>query len=418
MAKLREVLQAELHRLDAAKASKRDELVIDSFEFPRGRAPRALIEGKRFILFNSNDYLGLRFHPALRAAEHAASKELGAGPGGVRFICGTTRVHKELEAALARFHGREACVVFSSAFTLNLGVLHALLKGQSKESLLSGDCLVVSDSLNHRSIIDGIRVAGLAAEQRVVFKHLDLADLSRVLDEHRGKHARVVIVTDGVFSMLGESQALGELQRVAEQFDAAYEEGVLVVVDDSHGVAAYGLTGRGAEEVTHGRASLLVGTLGKGFGVDGGYVVGDRWLLDYLREAAATYIYSNPLAPGTAAAARAAVGIVDSAEGRGLLEKLRDNIARFKERARSAGVRLVVDSDHPIQPVLVGDPVKAQLLADGLRSRGFLVTPISYPVVPKGSDELRVQLSASHSREDVDDFVDALLAETKRLSTR
>jgi len=415
MVRLRDVLQEELSRLDAAKVSKRHEPVIASFDFPEGKAPRAVINGERFVLFNSNDYLGLRFHPKVREAEREASTEFGAGPGGVRFICGTTRVHKELEEALARFHGREECVVFSSAFSLNMGVLHALLKGQSRDSLLSGSCLVVSDAFNHRSIIDGIRVAGLPSEQKAVFKHLDLGDLHRILAEHRGKYRRAIIVTDGIFSMLGEAQDIGELQRVAAEFEDDYEEGVITIVDDSHGVAAYGKTGRGTEEATGGRATLLVGTLGKGFGVDGGYVVGDRWLLDYLRESAATYIYSNPVAPGTAAAACAAVGIVDSEEGRRLLEKLHSRVAAFKKEALKMGLRFAADSGHPIQPLLIGDAAKTRSLADELRSRGFLVTPISYPVVPKGSDEIRVQLSASHSAEDVAEFLDALTAGAKKL---
>ncbi len=410
-----EVLKNELKRVDDASVTKRNERVIETFEFPSGRAPRAIINGKQYVLFNANDYLGLRFNEKVKAAEHDASQKYGAGPGGVRFICGTSAVHVELERALAAFHGRDAGMVFSSAFALNLGVLHALLKGQSKDSLVSSNVLVVSDELNHRSIIDGIRVAGLPSEQKAIFKHLNLADLRRVLKENIGKYARAVVITDGIFSMLGECQDLGALQQVADEFSSQYPEGVLTVVDDSHGVAAYGRSGRGAEEATDAKCTLLIGTLGKGFGADGGYVVGDRLVIDYLRESVASYIYSNPVSPGTAGAALAAVTLVDSPDGKKLLEKVHRNVERFMAGASKAGYTFAAASSHPIQPLLIGDAAKTKALVAELAASGYLVTGINYPVVPKGKDEIRVQLSAAHSDEDVDEFLAALAAAGKKL---
>lgn len=404
------LLEAELRRIDGAKTAKRHERIIEGYE-----GNRAVIGGKRVLLFNSNDYLGLRLDRGVKDAEHAASERFGAGPGAVRFIAGTTRIHKELEGALARFHGREEAMLFSSAFAANMAVLHCLLKGQSKESLVHDDTIIISDELNHRSIIDGIRVAGFPKERKMIFRHLDLEDLRAKLAACRGAARRIVVVTDGVFSMLGEAQDIGKLQRVAEEFDGAFDEGVLTVVDDSHGVACYGATGRGTEEATEGRCDLLVATLGKGFGADGGYVVGDKALIDYLRESAATYIYSNPFSPGTAGAALAAVRLLESERGAALLTRLRDNIARLQRGLATAGFSFAAASSHPIQPLLVGDAAKGAAFAEGLFAEGILATPIGYPVVPKGRDEIRVQVSAAHSAADIDEFVAACAKVWKRL---
>ncbi len=409
-AAFRALLEQEVRRLDEAKAAKRHEKVIDGYE-----AGRAVIAGKRYLVFNSNDYLGLRFDERVMAAEHAASARYGAGPGAVRFIAGTMRVYRDLEAALARFHGREDAMVFSSAFAANLAVLHCLLKGQSKESLVHGDAVIVSDELNHRSIIDGIRVSGLEKERKLVFRHLDIGDLRRVLSSCVGKARRVIVVTDGIFSMLGEAQDLGKLADVVTEFDGRFEEGVITVVDDSHGVACFGVSGRGCEEATGGSCDLLVGTLGKGFGADGGYCVGDASLIAYLRESAATYIYSNPFSPGTAGAALAAVELMRREEGKRLLRKLEVNISRLTEGLTKAGFSFAAESRHPIQPLLIGDPATAKALAAELFSLGVLVTPINYPVVPKGRDELRVQVSAAHTEADIDEFVAQCVVAAKRI---
>ena len=398
------VLAAEIERIDQAKTAKRNEKVIEGFS--DDPAPQAIIGGKQYLVFNSNDYLGLRFHPKLREAERRATEKYGVGPGAVRFISGTLEVYRELEKAISQFHGREEAMVFSSAFAANLAVIFCLIKGQSKDSLVGGETLVISDELNHRSIIDGIRLANLAAEQKQIFKHLQVADLRRVLAENQGKFKRVVVITDGIFSMLGEQAEVKQLREATEAFDKKYAEGVLLIVDDSHGIAAYGQTGRGCEEATGGRADVLIATFGKGFGVDGGYVVADKVIIDYLRESAATYIYSNSVSPGGAGAALSAVQLVDGNEGRRLLEKSRNNVRQFKQMMQARGFKFAAESSHPIQPLLIGDTQKTQELTQKLFAEGILATKISYPVVPAGRDEIRVQISAAHTKKDLEYFVD------------
>lgn len=401
-------LHQELDRIDQAGTSKRQETIID--RFTDDPAPQAIIEGKPRRIFNSNDYLGLRFHPKLKVAEHQASDQYGTGPGAVRFISGSLKVHRQLEQALAKFHGRDDAIVFSSAFATNMAVLFCLLKGQSKDSVISSEALVVSDELNHRSIIDGIRVANLNSAQKAIFKHLDAEDLRQVLTANLGKHHRVIVVTDGVFSMLGESQDLKALRQVVDEFDDQFPEGVWLVVDDAHGVGAFGATGRGTEEVSQVQADILIGTLGKAFGTDGGYVTARQPVIDYLREAAATYIYSNSISPGTAGAALAAVQLVDSPAGQKLLAQLNQNIRHFKQLMYSAGFTFAVDSNHPIQPWFIGDTQKTKTLKKDLFDQGILVTNINYPVVPKGKDELRVQISAAHTAQDLEAFLAAAKA--------
>lgn len=400
------VLKQELDRVDQAGTSKRQETVIE--KFTTDPAPQAVINGQPKRVFNSNDYLGLRFHPLVKEGEVAASEKYGAGPGAVRFISGSLQVYRDLEQALAKFHGRDDGMLFSSAFATNMAVLFSLIKGQSKDSVVSDDVLVVSDELNHRSIIDGIRIANLPKEQRVIFKHLDASDLDQVLLAAVGKQKRVLVVTDGVFSMLGEYQNLKALREVIDRYDDQFPEGVWLVVDDAHGVGAFGATGRGTEEVSGAQADVLIGTLGKAFGADGGYVVADQAVIDYLRESAATYIYSNSVSPGTAGGALAAVQLVASADGQKLLKKLSSNITNFKEMMKAAGQKFATDSNHPIQPWFIGDPHQTVKLKKDLFDQGILVTNINYPVVPKGKDELRVQLSAAHTKSDIEAFMQAV----------
>ncbi len=407
------VLQQELDRLDAASISKRRERVIDGFT--NDPAPQGIIDGQPRRIFNSNDYLGLRHHQELKDAEHAATQKFGAGPGAVRFISGSLAIYHELEREIANFHSREAAMVFSSAFAANMAVLFSFIKGQSKDSLISGNTLVVSDELNHRSIIDGIRLGNLSSEQKAIFPHMQPDALRNVLQQNVGKFDRALVVTDGVFSMLGEVQNLSTLREIVDEFDTQFPEGVWLIVDDCHGVAAIGKTGRGAEELTGGKADILVGTFGKGFGADGGYVVADQVVIDALRESSATYIYSNPISPGTAGAAKAAVQTVDSAVGRTLIQQSEKNVQMFKQAMTQAGFSFAADSQHPIQPLLIGDAAKSQALTNALFERGFLVTSINYPVVSAGKDEIRVQISAAHTQEDITAFVTACTAAGKEL---
>ena len=411
--KFLESLQNEVARIDDTKTSKRYEHLIE--DFTKDPSPRAIISGKKYAIFNSNDYLGFRHHPELKQAEHDATSRLGTGPGAVRFISGSFKVHRDLEKKLAAFHGRDDAIVFSSAFATNLAVIFSLVKGQSRDSLISSNTLVISDELNHRSIIDGVRLANLGKEEKLIFKHLDAGSLAQALDVNAGKFDRVVVITDGVFSMLGEYQDLKQIRAITDQYDNRYNQGIFLIADDCHGVAAFGKTGRGVEEVSGAKADVLVGTLGKGFGADGGYVVADQIVIDYLRESAATYIYSNSIAPGCAAAALKAVEILDSDQGLQMLQRLERNIALLKSELIARGFEMAAESSHPIQPVLIGDPGTTKVLIHEMFSRGYLLSSINFPVVPKGRDEIRVQLSAAHTEQDIHEFAEAFALGAKKV---
>lgn len=403
MENFKDILKKEIERIDSLKVAKRHEKIIESFT--EDSCPKAVIGEKEYILFNSNDYLGLRFHKNLKSAEAKASNFFGVGSGGVRFISGTLAVHKELEKGIAKFHEREDAIILSSAFATNFGVIHALIKGQSADSLVSENVLVISDELNHRSIIDGIRVANLAKEQRKIFKHLDYEDLGKILDENKGKFLRAIILTDGIFSMLGEAQNIKKIREKANEYQSFYPEGIILIMDDAHGVGCFGETGRGCEEDSKERVDLLIGTFGKAFGAEGGYVVGEKIFIDYLRESVASYIYSNPLSPGSAAAAIESIKILGNSEGRRLLANLQENIKFFKSKMQEAGFTFAADSYHPIQPILIGSAEKAKQLVNEMYNQGIVMTSINYPVVPRGFDEIRVQLCALHSKEDILNFV-------------
>lgn len=406
-------LTAEVARIDESGVSKRNEVIIEGFT--KDHAPRAIIAGKNYHVFNSNDYLGLRLDSDLAHAEEEATQTFGVGPGAVRFISGTLHVYKELESAVATFHGRDDAMVFSSAFAANIAVMSCFLNKQSRDSVMSDSVAVISDELNHRSIIDGVRAASIEKSQKFIYRHMDFDHLAEVLDANKDTFKRAVVVTDGIFSMIGEYTDLKKLKEVTDRYDELYEEGVLVIVDDSHGVGAFGETGRGCEEVSAVHVDIVVGTFGKAFGCDGGYVVGDQAFIDYLREAAATYIYSNSVSPGVAGAALRSVETVMSEKGQALLGQLRKNIALFKEEIGKTKFAFAAESTHPIQPILIGDALKTKELKKALFARGILVTNINYPVVAKGKDEIRVQINASHSEEDIRFFVEQLAITGKEM---
>ncbi|PIU36884.1 7-keto-8-aminopelargonate synthetase, partial [Candidatus Roizmanbacteria bacterium CG07_land_8_20_14_0_80_34_15] len=374
------VLSKEIERIDKAKTSKRFEKIIDGFT--KEKSPKAIINKKKYQVFNSNDYLGLRHHPLLKKAEQKASKIYGTGPGAVRFISGSLKIHRDIEKALAKFHKKDDAMVFSSSFATNLAVLYCLISGQNKDSLVDANVIVISDALNHRSIIDGIRIANLPKEQRTIFRHMDTGHLSQILEANKNKYKRALVVTDGVFSMLGEYQKLKEIRNIIDRYDGQYENGVLLVVDDAHGVGIAGKTGRGIEEIEGVKADVLIGTFGKAFGADGGYVVASQTIIDYLRESAATYIYSNSIPPGTAGAVLKSIEILDKTAGKKLLKNSKENVAYFKKQMKKVGYQFATDSSHPIQPVLIGDPIKTSDLVGKLFKKNIIVTNISFPVVP------------------------------------
>ncbi len=302
--RLHQALSTELEELGRKGTLKGEEDVITTvIPAAGGSGPRYILHGhgdKRFIKMNSNSYLGMSLRKEVIAAEEEAARAYGVGPGAVRFISGTYRPHVDLEARLAAFHGREAAMIFSSAYAATLGVL---------TSLITPETVVISDELNHNCIINAMRLARPGDKQ--IYKHLDLTALKGALAGAAGKFKRALVVTDGVFSMRGDHAPLDAIAGLVREYDARFPENAVLVVDDSHGVGAFGRTGRGTEEMTGGRADLLIATLGKALGVNGGYVTGSQVLWDYLREKAALYIYSNPITPSEAAAAGKALDILD-----------------------------------------------------------------------------------------------------------
>jgi len=392
---LLQVLAGELADLAAKGTAKGAESVVTAvLPAAAGRGPRFRLAGEgdtEFLRMNSNSYLGMSFQPEVIAAEERAAHAYGAGPGAVRFISGTYDLHVALERRLAAFHGREAGMIFSSAYATVLSVVVPLVTDQTA---------LISDALNHNCIINAMRLARPARKE--VYKHLDLAELGRQLADCAGGCRRAVVVTDGIFSMRGDHAPLAEIVAVVRQYDDRYPENVLLVVDDSHGVGAFGKTGRGTEEHTgSGPVDVLVGTLGKAFGVNGGYVVGSATLLTYLREKSPMYIYSHPITPGEAAAALAALEILDSERGRALLAHLRAMTARFQQGLGRLGFE-TIPGEHPVVPLMVRDTARTTALVRHLKRHGVLATGLNYPVVPKGDEEIRFQVNADHTEADID----------------
>lgn len=398
--KLTPVLEEKLAELQASGRLKGAEAVTTGIVGPAGgKGPRFLIEGhgnRPFLRMNSNSYLGMSFATRVMQAEEEAVRRYGVGPGAVRFISGTWAPHVKLEERLAAFHGREAAMLFSSAYATVMGVIPALVSSQT---------VVISDELNHNSIINAISLSR-PAEKRI-YKHLDFDELTRQLGAFADKCRRAVVVTDGVFSMRGDHARLDEIMRIAKQFDPLYAEGVIVVADDSHGVGGFGEKGRGTEEVVGAQVDVLIGTLGKAFGVNGGYVTTTQSIVSYLRETSPFYIYSNPITPGEAEAARVAVDRVDSEEGRALIAHLRTMTQRFRDGLRKLGLE-TVEGEHPVAPLLVRDTARTAALVRHLRDNGILATGLAYPVVPRGEDEIRFQISADHTGDDIDEVLAAL----------
>jgi len=388
---LRQQLRDELTGIRADGLYK-EERVIDS---PQGSIVR-LSSGGDVLNFCSNNYLGLSDDPRVVAAAHAAMDRWGYGMSSVRFICGTQSIHQELESRLTRFLGTEATILYGSCFDANGGLF---------ETLLGEEDAVISDALNHASIIDGIR---LSKAQRFRYANNDMADLERQLIAARDRRRRV-IATDGVFSMDGIVADLGSICDLADRYDA------LVMVDDSHGVGFMGPAGRGSHEHAGvvGRIDILTGTLGKALGgASGGYTSGRREIVEYLRQRSRPYLFSNALMPAIAATSIAVLDLLETAGD--IRERLFANARQFRGGMTANGFRLG-GRDHPIVPVMLGDAVRATALADGLLEKGIYVIAFSYPVVPKDSARIRVQLTAAHTPEQVERSIEAFAAVGREL---
>jgi glycine C-acetyltransferase len=401
-------LAAELDRLTESGTRKGRETVlagvIPAAGGPAGdgRGPRYRLAGagdRDYLRMNANSYLGLGLHEAVIAAEEAAVRACGTGPGAVRFISGTWAPHIELETRLAAFHGRQAAMIFSSAYATVVGVL---------TPLITAETAVISDALNHNSIINALRLS--RPKRKEIYRHLDMSELDARLESCAADCTRAIVITDGIFSMRGDHAPLHEIVEIARKHDGAYAENVVVVADDSHGVGAFGETGRGTEEYCGGApVDILIATLGKAFGVNGGYVAASRTIVDYLRETSPFYIYSNPITPGEAAAASRAVAIVDSAEGQALLDHLRVMTARFEAGLTALGYE-TIPGPHPVVPLMVRDTATTTAMVAHLRENAILATGLNYPVVPRGDEEIRFQVSADHTEADIDEALAVLAA--------
>jgi glycine C-acetyltransferase len=374
--------RAELEALEAAGLYKREREIAS----PQGG--RVEVGGRSLLNLSANNYLGLAGDPRIAAAAKAALDRYGYGMASVRFISGTQTVHKELEARLSAFLATEDTILYSSCFDANTGLF---------ETLLDERDAVVSDALNHASIIDGIR---LCKAERFRYANNDMRDLERQLERARGRRFRL-IATDGVFSMDGTLANLPAVCELAERF------GALVMVDDSHAVGVMGARGRGTPEHfgVQRRVHLVTGTLGKALGgASGGYTSGRRELVAWLRQRSRPYLFSNALAPPIAAASLAVLDLLEA--GGELRRRLFDNAATFRRRMAALGFR-IPPGEHPIVPVMLGDARLAQRMAELLLGEGVYAVAFSYPVVPLGQARIRVQMSAAHAPDELDAAVAA-----------
>ncbi len=350
----------------------------------------ALESGREVINLCANNYLGLSDNPELVAAGQEALARYGYGMSSVRFICGTQEEHTELERRISGFLGMEDTILYSSCFDANTGLF---------ETLLGEEDAIISDALNHASIIDGVR---LCKAKRLRYANSDMADLEAQLQAAESARFKL-IATDGVFSMDGYIAKLPEICDLAERY------GAMVMVDDSHAVGFLGATGRGSVEHCGvlGRVDIITGTLGKALGgASGGYTSAKREVVDWLRQRSRPYLFSNTLAPVIAATSIKVLDMLEASTER--RDRLMENAAHFRLRMGQAGFDLL-PGEHPIIPVMLRDPKKAQEMARRLDEKGVYVAPFSFPVVPRGQDRIRTQMSAGHSRAELDHAIDAFI---------
>ena len=345
--------------------------------------------GEKVLNLCANNYLGLADHPEIIKAAQDSYTKWGYGLSSVRFICGTQEIHKQLEKKISEFLGTEDTILYSCCFDANTGLF---------ETLLTAEDAIISDELNHASIIDGVR---LCKAQRFRFKNSDMDDLEEKLQQAQPARFRM-IATDGVFSMDGTIAKLDEICELAEKYDA------LVMVDDSHAVGVLGKRGRGAGEHcgVMGRIDIITGTLGKALGgASGGYTSGRKEIIELLRQRSRPYLFSNTLAPAIVAASLKVIDMLsDSSE---LRDKLMDNTSYFRQQISKLGLD-VIEGEHPIVPIMLGDAVLAQKMAEKLLEKGVYVIGFSYPVVPKGAARIRTQMSAAHSKDDLDFVIEKI----------
>jgi glycine C-acetyltransferase len=378
-------LASELDQMKQAGTLKR-ELALES---PQG--PVVEVEGKgEVVMLTSNNYLGLANHPEIVEAAEKAERDFGYGLASVRFICGTQTIHRDLEARIAKFFGTEDTILYGSCWNANEGLF---------QTVTTENDAIVSDELNHASIIDGIRLAKAKKER---FKNRDMNDFRRALEAVSGAR-NVLVMTDGVFSMEGSLAPLPEMVKISK------EAGAFLVVDDSHGTGVLGRTGRGTPEElgVFGQIDAYTSTLGKALGGShGGFTTGPRTLVEYLRQKSRPYLFSNTLPPAVVMGSLAAFELLEKDPS--FITRLRENTAYFRRELTSKGIQ-VREGIHPIVPIIVGDTAKAISMSKELLDRGIYVSGFGFPVVPQGQARLRCQISAAHTREHLDRAIRAIV---------
>lgn len=394
-------LSYELDQLKEDGRAKPKERVIEQYIPANGKkGPRYKMAGSKneFIRLNSNSYLSLSNHPDVMAQADKATAQFGVGPGAVRFIDGTFTYHHCLENRIAAFLNKPGAKIFNSAYTSNCGLALAISNKNTHW---------IGDQLNHNSIIRAMRISNIPSQNKGIFKHNDMIDLERCLDAVSPDIERVVVIFDGIFSMRGDCAPIDQIISICKAYDSKFKDGVITVVDDSHGIGAYGDTGRGTPEHCNAWPDIIVGTFGKAFGVNGGFIAASQTIIELVRQKADTYIYTNPLSVADCAAAIKAIDICDSEEGLTLLKRLKDRTAQFRQGLARLKKETIA-GPHPVVPLLVRDTKKTHALVRYLFNHMVLVVGLTFPVVPKGDETLRFQINACHTPLDIDYTIELL----------
>ncbi len=386
---LKQLLSSELARMEESQTYKYET------ELQSAQGGVVKVGGKEVVMLASNNYLGMSNHPKVRQAAIAGIKKFGYGVASARFLCGTQTIHRELEKKISKFLKTDDTILFSSTFAANVGFFSALTN--EKLGMEDYKDVIYSDRLNHASIIDGQRLCRAEVTDKKIYNHNDAAHLEQQLEEDKNKEYRLrIIATDGVFSMEGDQAPLVKLVELARRYNA------VLFVDDAHGIGVVGRTGRGVaeEQGVLGQIDALVGTLGKAIGgAAGGYISGSKEMIAYLRQKARTYIFSNSLPPSVVTATSAAFDLL--MKDKSIVTRLHDSTAYFRKEIQALGFK-ILSGTHPIVPVMLGEASTAQQMSGNLLKAGVYVKGLWFPVVPKGEARLRVQISAAHTRRDLD----------------
>ncbi|MEX1277125.1 MAG: glycine C-acetyltransferase [Bacteroidota bacterium] len=399
---LSELVSAELKRLEESNTMKYE----TALQSPQGGVVR--VAGKELVMLASNNYLGMSNHPVVRKAAIEGIRKFGYGVASARFLCGTQTIHRQLEKTISKFVGAQDTILFSSTFAANVGFFSALTN--EKMGMEQYRDVIYSDRLNHASIIDGQRLCRSEVTEKKIYNHADPAHLEKLLEEDRDKEYRLrIIATDGVFSMEGDMAPLDALARLAEKYHA------VLFVDDAHGIGVVGKTGRGTAEHFRvlGKIDALVGTLGKAIGgAAGGFVSGSRELVEYLRQKARTYVFSNSLPPAIVTATTAAFQLLT--RDKTIVKRLHENTAYFRKEIKGLGFT-IIEGTHPIVPIMLGEASVAQEMSAALLKEGVYIKGLWFPVVPRGEARLRTQISAALRRKDIDRALEAFRKVGKKM---